>query len=131
MQLEKILTVARLPVIRKHIQPKTLIYTHYIQGIDRILRDALVNDGWKVGFYTGEDKSGLEGFLNGKIDVLIGSSAIGTGVDGLQHVCNQLIVNVLPWTHAEFEQLKGRIYRQGQTCDTVKMVIPLTYATVK
>ncbi|MEG4107962.1 zinc-ribbon domain-containing protein [Microcoleus sp. S13_C5] len=130
LQLEKILTVARLPVIRKHIQPKTLIYTHYIQGIDRILRDALVNDGWKVGFYTGEDKSGLEGFLNGKIDVLIGSSAIGTGVDGLQHVCNQLIVNVLPWTHAEFEQLKGRIYRQGQTRDTVKMVIPLTYATV-
>ena len=130
MQLEKILTVARLPVIRKHIQPKTLIYTHYIQGIDRILRDALVNDGWKVGFYTGEDKSGLEGFLNGKIDVLIGSSAIGTGVDGLQYVCNQLIVNVLPWTHAEFEQLKGRIYRQGQTRDTVKMVIPLTYATV-
>jgi hypothetical protein len=130
LQLEKILTVARLPVIRQHIQPKTLIYTHYIQGIDRILRDALVNDGWKVGFYTGEDKSGLEGFLNGKIDVLIGSSAIGTGVDGLQHVCNQLIVNVLPWTHAEFEQLKGRIYRQGQTRDTVKMVIPLTYATV-
>jgi hypothetical protein len=26
--------------------------------------------------------------------------------------------------------LKGRIYRQGQTRDTVKMVIPLTYATV-
>jgi superfamily II DNA or RNA helicase len=130
LQLEKILTVARLPIIRHHIQPKTLIYTHYIQGIDRILRDALVNDGWKVGFYTGEDKSGLEGFLNGKIDVLIGSSAIGTGVDGLQHVCNQLIVNVLPWTHAEFEQLKGRIYRQGQTSDKVKMVIPLTYATV-
>ena len=71
-------------------------------------------DGWKVGFYTGDDKTGLEGFLNGDIDVLIGSSAIGTGVDGLQQVCNRLIVNVLPWTAAEFEQLKGRIYRQGQ-----------------
>jgi hypothetical protein len=115
LELEKILTRARLPIIRRHIQPKTLIYTHYIQGIDKLLRDALSEDGWNVGFYTGEDKSGLEGFLNGNIDVLIGSSAIGTGVDGLQHVCNQLIINVLPWTHAEFEQLKGRIYRQGTT----------------
>jgi superfamily II DNA or RNA helicase len=119
LELEKILTRARLPIIRRHIKPKTLIYTHYIQGIDKLLRDALIEDGWNVGFYTGEVDSDsraniLEGFLNGNIDVLIGSSTIGTGVDGLQQVCNQLIINVLPWTHAEFEQLKGRIYRQGQ-----------------
>src|SRR5262249_1934944 len=61
LALEQVLTRARLPVIREHIQPKTLIYTHYVQGIDRLLRDALVEDGWKVGFYTGEDKSGLVG----------------------------------------------------------------------
>ncbi|MBV9452550.1 MAG: DEAD/DEAH box helicase family protein [Rubrobacter sp.] len=34
LALEQILTCARLPVIREHIQPKTLIYTHYIKGID-------------------------------------------------------------------------------------------------
>lgn len=131
LALEKILTLARLPVICQHIQPKTLIYTHYVEGIDRLLRDTLEAEGWKVGFYTGEDKSGLEGFLHGKIDVLIGSSAIGTGVDGLQQVCNRLIINVLPWTHAEFEQLQGRIYRQGQRQDEVTIIIPLTYAMVK
>ena len=130
LALEQILTRARLPVIREHIQPKTMIYTHYIQGIDRVIGDALREDGWKVGFYTGEEKSGLDGFLEGDVDVLIGSSAIGTGVDGLQQVCNRLIVNVLPWTAAEFEQLKGRIYRQGQCESTVTMVIPLTYANV-
>lgn len=130
LALEQVLTRARLPVIRAHIEPKTLIYTHYIQGIDRLLRDALVEDGWKVGFYTGEDKSGLDGFLEGDVDVLIGSSAIGTGVDGLQHVCNRLIVNVLPWTAAEFEQLKGRIYRQGQGREKVTMILPLTCAEV-
>ena len=89
--------------IKKH-------YTHYVQGIDRLLRDALVEDGWKIGFYTGEDNSGLVGFLEGDVDILIGSSAIGTGVDGLQRVCNRLIVNVLPWTRlrrAEFEQLRA------------------------
>jgi len=129
LALEQILTRARLPIIREQIQPKTLIYTHYVQGIDKLLRDALVKDGWKVGFYTGDDKSGLEGFLNGNIDVLIGSSAVATGVDGLQQVCNRLILNVLPWTHAEFEQLIGRIYRQGQQ-NPVTIVIPLTYAHV-
>src|SRR5262249_12489623 len=130
LALEQVLTRARLPVIRENIQPKTLLYTHYVQDIDRLLRDALVEDGWKVGFYTGEDKSGLVGFLDGGVDVLIGSSAIGTGVDGLQRVCNRLIVNVLPWTAAEFEQLKGRIYRQGQAQSMVTMILPLTFAEV-
>jgi superfamily II DNA or RNA helicase len=130
LALEQILTRARLPVIRAHVEPKTLLYTHYVQGIDRLLRDALVEEGWKVGFFTGEDKSGLDGFLEGDVDVLIGSSAIGTGVDGLQQVCNRLIVNVLPWTAAEFEQLKGRVYRQGQSRANVTMILPLTYAAV-
>jgi superfamily II DNA or RNA helicase len=130
LALEQILTRARLPIIRAHIEHKTIIYTHYVQGIDRLLHDALVEDGWRVGFYTGEDKSGLDGFLEGDVDVLIGSSAIGTGVDGLQQVCNRLIVNALPWTAAEFEQLKGRIYRQGQRRENVTMILPLTWAEV-
>ncbi|HVS34758.1 MAG TPA: methyltransferase domain-containing protein [Gemmataceae bacterium] len=130
LALEKILTRARLPVILDHIQSKTLIYTYYIDGIDRLLRDALVERAWKVGFCTGDDKAGLDGILNGDVDVLIGTSAIGTGVDGLQQVCNRLIVNVLPWTRAEFDQLRGRIYRQGQQQDKVTVVLPLTYAMV-
>ena len=64
--------------------------------------------------------------MHGDLDVLIASSAIATGVDGLQTVCDQLIINVLPWTHAEFEQLLGRIYRQGQQANTVTVVIPKT-----
>ena len=130
LSLEQILTRARLPEIRRRIKPKTLIYTMLIKGIDRILHEALTEDGWKVGFYTGDDKSGLEGFLEGDVDVLIGTSAIGTGIDRLQLVCDQLIVNVMPWTAAEYEQLKGRIYRQGQTSDKVTVIIPTTYADV-
>lgn len=130
LQLEQILTQARLPSILEHVQPKTLIYTHYIQEIDKTLRDALTDKGWRVGFFTGEDKSGLEAFIEGDLDVLIGSCAIGTGVDGLQHVCNRLIVNVLPWTNAEYEQLKGRVYRQGQT-NKVDVIVPITFAEIR
>ena len=39
-------------------------------------------------------------------------------------------MNVLPWTNAEFEQLKGRIYRQGQRAEKVTVVLPLTFASV-
>ena len=59
--LEQLLTEARLPAIRQVLRddPRpTLIYCHYITGIDRILYDALTSDGWRVGFFTGEDKSG-------------------------------------------------------------------------
>src|SRR5260370_28025806 len=57
LALEQVLTRARLPVIRQHVRKKTLIYTYYIEGIDRLLRDAVVDDDWKVGFYTGHDNS--------------------------------------------------------------------------
>jgi superfamily II DNA or RNA helicase len=131
LALEQVLTRARLPVIRQHVRKKTLVYTYYIEGIDRLLRDALVEDGWKVGFYTGDDKSGKDAFIDGDLDVLIATAAIGTGVDRLQHVCNRLIINVLPWTRAEYDQLLGRIYRQGQrNRKEVTVVIPLTYADV-
>ena len=40
-------------------------------------------------------------------------SPIGTGVDGLQHVCDRLVFASLPWTHAEYEQIIGRIKRKG------------------
>lgn len=132
LSLEKILTQARLPTILEHILPnkKTLIYTHYVDDIDLALCDAIREKGFKVGFYTGKDKTGLKGFLHGDIDVLIGSSSIGTGVDGLQDVCNTLIINVLPWTNAEYEQLRGRIYRQGSSFHNIDIIIPLTYADI-
>src|SRR5262249_45343417 len=47
-----------------------------------------------------------------------------TGVDGLQYVCNRLIVVSLPWTSAEYEQLVGRLWRQGAAYDKVEVIIP-------
>ena len=129
LDLELILTKKRIPEIIKHLEKKTLIYTHYIKGIGELLAEAISKEGYTVGFYTGEDKSGLKSFVKGNTDVLIGTSAIGTGVDGLQDVCRKLIFNVLPWTNAEYEQIKGRIFRQGQK-QNVEFILPLTKAEV-
>ncbi len=129
LELEKILTRVKIETIKKNIEPKTLIYTHYLDNIASYIKEELVKDGWTVGMFTGEDKSGLNEFINGTTDVLIGSRTIGTGVNGLQDVCKKVIINSLPWTHAEFEQLIGRVYRQGQKHD-VEIIIPLTEGTV-
>ena len=135
LELEQVLTELRLPVILANIKAgeKVLIYTHYVDGIVATLRDALVQAGLRVGMLTGDtDGSGLASFLDkdGAVDVLIASSRVGTGVNGLQYVCQKLIINALPWTNAEYEQLVGRLFRQGSRFDKVSVIIPVTFATV-
>jgi hypothetical protein len=74
-------------------------------GIDKELRDAIEAAGYNAGLLTGDtDDTDLKEFLkpDGKVDVLIASSRIGTGVNGLQYVCRKLIINSLPWTNAEY-----------------------------
>lgn len=41
----------------------------------------------------------------------------------------KIIINSLPWTNAEYEQLIGRVYRQGQERD-VEIIVPLTEGIV-
>ncbi|WP_437713235.1 zinc-ribbon domain-containing protein [Sorangium sp. So ce448] len=135
LELEQVLTRLRLPTILANIArgEKVLVYTHLVDGIAKDLLDAIKAAGHSAGLLTGEtDDSDLREFLkpNGAVDVLIASSRIGTGVDGLQHVCNKLIINVLPWTNAEYEQLIGRLYRQGSKFAHVDVVIPVTFAMV-
>lgn len=79
-----------------NVERGTVIYAEYIKGIVDELETALSAAGWRVGQYTGEQKAGLAQFQAGEIDVLIGSRAVGTGVDGLQHCANTLIIASAP-----------------------------------
>ncbi len=124
LDLEKVLLDAKIETIISSLRKGTLIYTHYLTGLISPLRHAIEKSGFKVGMFTGDDKSGLDLFKKGKVDVLIGSVPVGTGVDGLQNVCNRMIVVSLPWTSAEYEQLIGRLYRQGSAFDKVEVIIP-------
>lgn len=130
VKLEAILTRAKLPFILDQLEPKTIVYTHYRDGIEIALQEAISQKGWSVSLFNGSTKEGLDQFINGDVDILIATSCIGTGVDGLQKVCNRLIINCLPWTHAEYKQLIGRIYRQGQIKDNVDIIVPLTFAEI-
>jgi superfamily II DNA or RNA helicase len=124
LAIETILTEAKLDTIVELAKPGTLIYSQFVDSIFPMIREELTRKGYRVAAFNGEDKSDLELFKKREVDVLIGSSALGTGVDGLQYICNRLIVACLPWTSAGYEQLLGRIYRQGTTFHDVEVFIP-------
>ena len=123
LAIEKVLTNARIPEIVKLIEGQTIIYTEYVEDIIQNLTKAVENSGYNCALYTGFDRSGLTRFLNKNVQVLIASRPLSIGVDGLQHICNRLIINTLPWTNAQYQQLLGRLVRKGQIRDVVHVYL--------
>jgi hypothetical protein len=124
LRLEQALLPAKIAAVLPYIRPGTLIYSHYVSGMIAPIEEALSQQGWSVGCYTGAEKSGVRQFLTGEVDVLVGSSALATGLDGLQARCQQVLLLSLPWTHALYEQLIGRVYRQGSRFTHIRVLIP-------
>jgi len=123
LAIEKFLTDARIPEIVRLIDGQTIIYTEYVEDIVQNLSKAVDNAGYSYALYTGYDRSGLTRFLNKKVQVLIASRPLSVGVDGLQHICNRFIINTLPWTNAQYQQLIGRLVRKGQIRDVVHVYL--------
>ena len=126
LPLEQLLLEEKLGTIVSYVGTGTVIYSEYVDGMIGPLVKAVEQAGFTVGVCTGQDKSGLGPFKHGDLDVLIGSSTIGTGVDGLQNVASRLIIASAPWTSAGYEQLVGRLVRTGQQ-QPVDVIFPLTY----
>ncbi|MBL0263804.1 MAG: DEAD/DEAH box helicase family protein, partial [Leptospiraceae bacterium] len=129
---EQILLSKKLEAIRNYLRSGVILYTHYTTGMIEPIVAFVKSCGFKFGTYTGEEpleerEAAKQKFLSGKIDILIGSRPIGTGVDGLQAKCNRMIILSLPWTDSEYTQLKGRIYRQGSKFGEVEILIPQVY----
>ena len=113
----------------------SILYTQFTDGIVDSAKDFLTSVGFKVCEYTGEtkdtepftDKAGKvnwEGVKN-NYDIILASKPIAVGVDGLQKVCNNLVILSLPWTHADYTQLVGRIKRNKSNFDHVNVCIPV------
>jgi len=132
--LEKILLESKLTVLGDYLKPKTIIYTYFTDK-DRIPKRVakyVKSKGFSHALYIGEQSTeereqSKQNFIEGEVDILIASRTIGTGVDGLQNVCNRMVLLTLPWTDSEYTQLKGRIYRQGSKFGDVEIIIPQVY----
>jgi superfamily II DNA or RNA helicase len=126
---EKLLLQDKLRAIQPYLRKGIIIYSYLTTGFVNEIEDYVSSLGYSTGTYTGEESTyireeNLNKFIAGDIDILIGSRPIGTGVDGLQDVCNRMILITLPWTDSEYTQLKGRIYRQGSNFGDVEIIIP-------
>ena len=122
--------------IRQYITNKTIIYTQFIKKIIPNIKKELKEDGITFREYTGEISSEereqiITDFGYHKFDVILASSPITTGVDGLQKYCDNIIVLSLPWTNAEYTQLIGRINRQGSDFKKVSIIIPQVFVQLK
>jgi 3-mercaptopyruvate sulfurtransferase SseA len=125
LALEQVFLPAKMEATRQWFGKGTLVYSHYVDGMIAPARQFLERvAGLRVGLYTGIDKTGLDDFLKGRKDILLASSPVGTGLDGLQEVCHRLVFLSLPWTSAEYEQIIGRLRRQGSRFREVEIVIP-------
>ncbi len=128
--VENILAQKKLRTIEDEIKKGTVVYSPWVNGMADMLTDSISDMGFITETYNGESgdkverKEILDRFRSGETDVLVCSKPISTGVDGLQKCCNKMIIMSLPWTDADYTQLKGRIYRQGSVFDKVEFVIP-------
>jgi superfamily II DNA or RNA helicase len=134
LDLEQSLSKAKRSTVLANVSPGTIVYSKFVSGIiDEMAVAIQESRGLEVGLYTGENKAGYQAFKNrlagnseAKIDVLVASSALGLGVN-LQDTGHSMIINSLPWSAAEMEQLLGRIYREGSNAEKISVIIPLVY----
>lgn len=124
LAVEQILLDYKLEEITNHCKKGTIIYSLFVDSITDRIYHHLKQKGFSVGMFTGHDKTGLQPFLDKEIDVLIGSSTISTGIDGLQEVCDNMIIATLPWNASDYQQLIGRVVRQNCAFTNIDIVIP-------
>lgn len=117
----------------QHTRGRTLVYTELVEGVIDPLSTALKAAGLTCAEMSGRCKE-LDDFLvaDSTVDVLIGSPTLKVGVDGLQHAVDQIIFAILPWTAADYEQVQGRVIRQGRVDDApdVTVLVPQVNVTV-
>lgn len=114
----------------------TIVYCQYKKEIINKIINKLNDLNISYTKYTGDENNeerelNKKKFINKRVNILLASSPISTGVNGLQEVSNKIIVLSYPWTGAEWDQLVGRINRQGSSFDKVTIIHPQVYINLK
>ena len=106
--------------ILEEIAPRKLIVFSHYKMTNRALMKRFGEKYNAIGIWgemsAKQKEQGLAKFLDDptcRLGVLQ-STAAGVGLDGLQHVCNDVLFLEVPMTPAAFDQARSRIYRDGQ-----------------
>lgn len=89
---------------------------------------AAVEHGAKSGLVTympnpTQNRATLESFKRGELDVLFGTSTMSTGVDGLDKVCDMLVLLDDTDDESLRRQVIGRILPRGASTDASKKIV--------
>jgi superfamily II DNA or RNA helicase len=98
-----------------------LIYANHAT-VARSLAASMVDYSWRVGLVTGESTTKvkaavLDSFKKGGFPVLIGTASLATGTDGLDKMCDRLIILDDTDDDSLRRQLIGRIMPRGADTD--------------
>jgi len=134
LAIERVLTPVRIPAIVAACKPRTVVYSHNTgsSGKDPLIDSIAkaIGKRYRCAVLDGRNPADraaiIAKYKQGDIDVLVCSSVLGEGVDGLQDIGSRLVINCPPWTDGAYDQLVARWLRTGQK-NTVQVVIPLTY----
>ena len=128
LKMEQALLRVKLKYLPQQVERGTLVYTHYVDKIIEPITKVIEAKGLRVQHFTGESRVSIaqfvEDFEKGRVDVLVGSQPVGTGVNRLQYVLNRIVFVTLPWSNAEYEQIVGRLWRQNSEFQKVEVFIP-------
>lgn len=98
-------------------EPKVVLVGWHRQFYEIMLKEL---KDYKVVMYTGSESTkqkddAVKAFIEGEAQVFIISLRSGAGLDGLQRVCNTIVLGELDWSPHVHDQVIGRIARDGQT----------------
>ena len=134
--IEYILAQKKLEVLRNEIKDGTIVYSNWVDCMAGMLEENIRSWGYSVECYNGrcggkeERAEIMEQFLQKKINVLVCSQPITTGVNDLQQRSDKLVYMSLPWTYDDKIQTDGRLYRQGSAFKSIDVVIPQVTITM-
>lgn len=101
-----------------------LVYANH-STVAEALSLSLATQGVRHGLITGkttktDKQSILDRFTNGELDVLVGTASLATGTDGLDKVCDLLVILDDTEDDSLRRQLIGRIMPRGADADASK-----------
>jgi SNF2 family DNA or RNA helicase len=114
--------IAKSPYVAEFVKllaesgEKVVVFAWH-RAVYDILMDRL--KAYNPVLYTGEESAvqkekSKQAFCEGDSQVLLMSLRAGAGLDGLQHVCKNVIFAELDWSAGVHDQAICRIYRDGQ-----------------
>lgn len=117
--LESVLTIAKInsQEVIDELKPGTIVYLlfPYKNNTASEVVRKIESLGYKVGTYFGctvDRHQVYNDFVNGDTDILVASSPVCEGIDGLQNRCDNMVILSLPQTYGKYDQLIKRVVRK-------------------